>query len=53
MIRNTIFISNFVFVELTLNMFKQLSECIVANRYEEILDDAKEKVYTRDIYNRD
>lgn len=35
------------------NTFKRMSDVIVANRYEEELDDAKEKVYTRDIFNRD
>ena len=36
-----------------LDTFKQLSDYILANRYETVLDDVKEKVYTRDIYNRD
>lgn len=36
-----------------LPVFKQMSKVIVANRYDNQLDDVKEKVYTRDIYERD
>jgi UDPglucose 6-dehydrogenase len=48
--RNTLF--NFKIVN-NLEQFKKEADIIVTNRYTEELADVKEKVYTRDLFNRD
>ena len=36
-----------------IELFKSLSDVIIANRYDSILGSARQKVYTRDLWHRD
>jgi UDPglucose 6-dehydrogenase len=40
-------------VQKNLNLFKEISDVIISNRYENTLEDVKQKVFTRDLFNRD
>ena len=48
-----VFDKNYPGSETDIDVFKNKADLIITNRYNHLLDDVKDKVYTRDIYSRD